>query len=56
MDYHLIEDGLVIFRDNIYVLDDSEFKKLMLREFHVKPYSRHPGYQRILIMVKKFYY
>ena len=35
---------------------DSELKKLILREFHVKPYSGHPGYQKTLIAVKRFYY
>lgn len=38
VDYHLIAYGLVIFRDNIYVLDDREIKNLILREFHVKLY------------------
>ena len=27
-----------------------------MREFHVKPYSGHPSYQKTLIVVKKFYY
>eukprot|EP00253_Pinus_taeda_P012988 PITA_12988 len=56
VDYHLMEDGLVRFRDKIYVLDDSELKKLILREFHVNRYPGHPGYQKTLTTVKKFYY
>ena len=56
MYYHLTIDGLIIFRDKIYVSDDSELKKLILREFHVKPYSGHPGYKKTLTAVKKFYY
>ena len=56
MDYHLTEYGLVRFRDKIYVPDDSGLKKLILREFHVKPYSGHPGYQKMLTIVEKFYY
>lgn len=49
VDYHLMTNGLVIFRDRIYVLDDSGIKKNILREFHVKPYSGHitcPSYIR----------
>jgi len=38
------------------VLDNSELKKLILREFHVKPYSSHPGYRNTLTIVKKLYY
>ena len=54
--YHLMIDGLVIFRDRIYISDDSELKNLILREFHAKPYSSHPGYQKTLMVVKKLYY
>jgi len=43
-DYCLTMDGLVIFRDKIYVSDNSELKKVTLREFHVKPYLGHPCY------------
>lgn len=56
MDYCLIIDGFVKFRDRIYVPNNSELKKLILREFHVKPYSGYPGYQKTLTVVKKFYY
>lgn len=56
MDYHLTVDGLVRFRDRIYVSNNSELKKLTLREFHDNPYSSHPGYQKTLTVVKKFYY
>jgi hypothetical protein len=38
------------------VPDNSELKKVILREFHVKPYSGHPGYQKTLTTVKRFYY
>ena len=56
VDYHLTMDGLVIFRERIYVLDNNELKNLILREFHVNPYSGHPRYQNTLTMVKKLYY
>ena len=55
-DYRLTIDGLVRFRDRIYVLDDSDLKKAILREFHAKPYSSHPDYQKYLIVVKRLYY
>ena len=37
VDYRLTTNGLIRFRDRIYVLDDSEINKPILREFHVKP-------------------
>ena len=56
MDYCLTVDGLVRFKDMIYVPDSSELKKMMLREFHVKRYLGHPGYQKTLAIVKRYYY
>jgi len=46
MDYFLALDGLMRLEDMIYVLDRSELKKVILREFHVKPYSGHPGFSK----------
>lgn len=56
VEYHLTTDGLGIFRDRIYVSNDSELKKTILREFHVKLYSSHSGYHKTLIAVKKSYH
>ena len=46
VDYHLTVDGMFRFRDMIYASENNELKKLILREFHVKPYSGHLGYQK----------
>ena len=56
MDYHLTANGLVRFRDRIFVPDSSELKKVILMAFHAKPYSGHPGYQKTLRTMNKFYY
>ena len=56
MDYRLTIDGLIRFIDKIYVSDNSELKKVILREFHVKPYSGHLSCQNTLTAVKRFYY
>ena len=56
VDYCLTAKGLVRFRDRIYVPDSSELKKVTLREFHVRPYLGHLGYQKAFIEVMRFYY
>jgi len=56
MDYCLTVDGLVRFRETIYVPDKNELKKVILMESHVKPYSGHPSYQKTLTAMKIFYY
>ena len=52
MDYCLTPDGFVKFRNRIYVSDKHELKKVTLREFHVKPYLGHPGYQKKLTTMR----
>jgi len=54
VDYHLMTNGLVIFRDEIYVSNDSELKKLILRKLYVKAYFGHLRYLKTLKVVKKF--
>ena len=44
MNYYFIADGLVRFQDRIYVPDNSELNKVILREFHAKRYLGHRGY------------
>jgi len=56
MVYCLTSDGLVGFQDRIYVSDNNELKKVILKEFLVKPFSRHPRYQKTLTTVNIFYY
>ena len=56
VDYCHTTDGLVRFRDMIYVSNINELKKVILREFHVKPYSIHPSYHKTLTAVNRFYY
>ena len=56
MDYHLMEDGLVKFRDRIYVSYNNELKKRILREVHAKSYSCHSIYQKTLTKVNKLYH
>ena len=56
MDYCLTVDGLVIFRDMMYILDNNELKKVISVDFHMKPNLGHPRYQKTLIVANKFYY
>jgi len=56
MHYFLSTNGLARFRDKIYVPNNSDLKKVILREFHVKPYSGHLGYHNTLTTVKRYCY
>lgn len=43
--YHLTEDELVRFKGRICVHNSDEIKRIIMKEFHVKPYSSHARYQ-----------
>ena len=55
MDFCLTLYGFIRFIYKIYVSDNSELKKVIFKEFHVKPYSGHLGYHKTLTIVNKFY-
>ena len=55
-DYQLEEDGLLRFKNRVYIPDSSELRKLVLQEMHDVPYAGHPGYQKTVIMVRKEYF
>jgi hypothetical protein len=46
----------MIYKDRLYIPDAEELKKLILDEMHKKPYSGHPGYQKMITAVRKQYF
>jgi len=55
-DYELREDGILMYRGRVYVPKYQEMKKLVRREIHNVPYSRHPGYHKTIVVVKSQYF
>jgi hypothetical protein len=54
--YQITEEGLMIYKDRLYIPDVEELKRLILDEMHKKPYSGHPGYQKMISAVRKQYF
>jgi transposase InsO family protein len=54
--YELREEGILMFKDRIYVPYNQELKNILLSEMHKVPYVGHPGYQKTIATVKKLYY
>lgn len=52
---HLTGDNLINFKGIIYVPNIDEIKRLVMKEFHLKPYSVQPGYQKTLTTIKRYY-
>ena len=54
--YGMNEQGLILFKNGLYVPNIREVKLLILNEIHKSPYSRHPGYQKMITMLRKKYF
>jgi hypothetical protein len=54
--YELRENQILIYRCRIFVPNDQELKSLISSYMHKVPYRGHPGYQKIIVVVKKQYY
>jgi hypothetical protein len=55
-DLSLDRNGLLRFKKRVYILDFAELKLTNLDEVHKKPYSGHPGYQKMVAALRKLFY
>jgi hypothetical protein len=55
-DYKLEVDGTLWYKNKIYVPNAQELKIMILKEMHNVPYAGHPGYQKIVVVVKSHYF
>jgi hypothetical protein len=51
-DYKLEVDGTLMYKNKVYVPNVQELKLMILKETHNVPYVGHPGYQKIVAVVK----
>jgi hypothetical protein len=53
--YHLKKERFLIYKNMLYIPNYIELKDLIMDEFHKRPYVGHPGYQKMITLVNKFY-
>jgi hypothetical protein len=49
-------DGLLLYKNRVYVPNARELKLAILKEMHNLAYARHPGYQKTMAAVKSHYF
>jgi hypothetical protein len=54
--YQITTDGLMLYNNTLYVPSLEKLKHLIMDEFHKRPYVGHPGYQKMVTIVRKLYY
>jgi hypothetical protein len=55
-DYKLEVDGILLYRNRIYVPSSHELRSMILKEMHNVSYAGHPGYQKTVVAIKSHYY
>jgi len=50
--YEMKEDGLPMHKNIIYVPSSREHRNLVLNKIHNVPYAGHPGYHKIIAVVR----
>jgi hypothetical protein len=56
IDLNLDINGILRFKNRLYILDSLELKLTILDEVHKKPYVGHPGYQKMVTTLRKLFY
>jgi hypothetical protein len=54
--YKLGVDGIILYKNIIYVPNLHDLKLMILNEMHDVPYVGHPGYQKTMAAVKSHYF
>jgi hypothetical protein len=56
LDISIDKQGLLRFKNRLYIPDSTEIKLTILDEVHKKPYSGHLGYQKTITALRKLFY
>ena len=54
--YKLAEDGLLTYKDRVYVSDVADLRRVVMDEIHQALYSSHLGYQKTIATTRKYYF
>jgi hypothetical protein len=54
--YQILEEGLLTYRNRLYIPNCDNLKRFIMDELHNRPYTGHPGYQKMIKATKKQFY
>ena len=54
--YKLEDDGLLTYKNRIYIPNVAYLRRVVMDEIHQDPYSGHPGYQKTIATARKQYF
>jgi hypothetical protein len=54
--YQMTEGGLLTYRDRLYIPNCDDLKRFIMDELHKRPYTGHPGYQKMITATRKQFF
>jgi hypothetical protein len=54
--YQMLEEGLLTYRNKLYIPNCDDLKRFIMDELHKRPYTSHPGYQKMITTTRKQLY
>jgi hypothetical protein len=54
--YQMLEEGLLTYRNRLYIPNCDDLKRFIMDELHKRPYTGHPGYQKMITTTRKQFY
>jgi hypothetical protein len=54
--YQLLNDGILTYKERLYILNCDELNRFMMDELHKRPYTGHPRYQKMITTTRKQFY
>jgi hypothetical protein len=52
----MLDEGLLTYRNILYVPSYDDLKSFIMDELHKRPYTGHPGYQKMITATRKQLY
>jgi hypothetical protein len=54
--YQMINEVLLTYKGRLYIPSCDDLKRFIMDELHKRPYTGHPGYQKMITATRKLFY
>jgi hypothetical protein len=54
--YQMLNDDLLTYKGILYIPNCDDLKRFIMDELHKRPYTGHPGYQKMITTTRKLFY
>jgi hypothetical protein len=51
--YQMLNEGLLTYRNRLYIPRCDDLKRFTMDDLHKRPYTSHPGYQKMIMTTRK---